>query len=177
MAAVGWMSSRYARARVCVLIVCTHRLICFVPQGDVYTNTQGTYLADLALDAGELTVYASESRQAPLQPARGLGPVIRMKILPPPPPATMMDYPWRLNVTVQTNLTAAPVTTTIQHPLAGVVPRITYLGRMISSGTWSYDGTEFFLVWMDGLISKAVVHPQVRAGVCAWCCMHAMALV
>ena len=141
-----------------------------LPQGDVYTNADGTYIADLALDDGELRVYASESPTTPLQPARGDAgrPLVHMRVVPPPSSPSRPAYPWRLNITMRMNLTSEPVSTTAEHPLAGTIPRVTYLGRMVSSGTWSYDGTEFFVVWMDGLISRVVVHPQVRVCVCVY---------
>jgi hypothetical protein len=44
----------------------------------------------------------------------------------------------------------------------------------VASGTWSVDGTSFFVVWMDGTISKAVVSPEAeRSFVAAWSTLEA----
>ena len=140
-------------------------------QGSVFPNFNGTYLVDLSPDAGELRVYASESVKTPLQPARNTLadggdsalPVVHLKLLPLQDSA-MMTYPWRVNVTIRTNWTFGQVSNIIQyHPLASTTPRIFYPGKMISSGSWSLDGSEFFIMWMDGLISRIVVHPEVSA--------------
>lgn len=65
------------------------------------------------------------------------------------------------------------MSSTFVHPMSGSSAGVavpmgdvgyqSYYGGLLSSGTWSVDGTAFFAVWMDGTISKAVVWPRVCA--------------
>ena len=141
------------------------------------------YLAELQRTDGILKIYATASASTPL--------LVRIQpgthyLLPFPPtdthlfltryqqlsqgpplvhvyPETLSVYPSpRMAVSIRTggNL---PVTTYVPHLLAGngesySDPSYT----LASSGVWSADGTDFFIVWMDGLISKISLPAQVQ---------------
>jgi beta-glucanase (GH16 family) len=58
-----------------------------------------------------------------------------------------------------------PVTTYVPHPLAGEGESYSDPSySLASSGVWSVDGADFFIVWMDGLISKISLLVQVQIG-------------
>jgi hypothetical protein len=122
-------------------------------EGDVSLNRNNTYLADVSVSTGSFKIYKTEDPLSPLQVARNsstLGnawPVIHVM------PSVANKYPVSYRVFVdgvQVSLEDAP-----SKDVASSVDVVT-----ISSGVWSYDGTSFFVAWMDGTISKAVVHPQ-----------------
>ena len=136
------------------------------------------YLAELQRTDGVLKIYATGSASKPLvvgiQPAffpltdTHLFLTRSQQLSQGPPlvhvyPETLSVYPSpRMAVSIRTggNL---PVTTYVPHPLAGrgesySDPSYT----LASSGVWSADGTDFFIVWMDGLISKISLPAQVQ---------------
>lgn len=126
--------------------------------GDVYLNRDNSYLADVATAPGVVKIYRTESPTSPLQVAlnsstlRNAWPVIH--IYPEVPDTYPVNYRLAMDGNLVATINAPAVEIGKQQVAAGTL-------RLISSGTWSFDNSAFFIVWMDGMISKAVVHPPV----------------
>ena len=130
-------------------------------EGDIHLDANNSFIAEV-LPSGTLRIFESSSRFDPLKvlrdPVTGFErpPVIHVS------PETRDAYPSRYRVSINGG------NYTLVNAPADEIPfsSIYYNIRLISSGVWSPEGTSFFVVWMDGMISKAVVHPPVR--VSAW---------
>jgi hypothetical protein len=135
--------------------------------GDVmYINSNNSYIAELNTFSGEIRIYMTESSvNEPFVFAKDIGnsgasfpPVIRVQA--DPLDGNYRKYPLRYKVVVEGKnvswaMSSAPNYAYLDRNVAEDV-------RVISSGAWSFDGSEFFVVWMDGTVSKAIVHSQVQ---------------
>lgn len=132
-------------------------------EGNVWLNPNNTFVAEVVPVIGVLRIFASRSVYEPLQV--GTAPVIAVE-------QYLMDdgtrnYTFRCTVSLGDSVRSF----TFLHPMSGASSGIRRdvadisgqyaYGGLASTGTWSVDGTAFFMVWMDGTISKAVVWPAV----------------
>ncbi len=131
----------------------------FTFNGDILLDAQNKYIAELH-PSGVVNIFRSTSVFEPLKIDRtGLSPVLRVS------PDVPDVYPLRYNVSVNGTWSM------VQAPSGGLYSTTVFSGiRLISSGVWSPEGTNFFIVWMDGMISKASLPVQVSYLYATCCC-------
>lgn len=148
--------------------------------GTVYLNpADNSYLADV-VDAlgGTISIFRTESSYSPLVPvSEGVndeGSSVRKGVKEAAPairiwPDKALPYTYNVQMYVmpypQQNASSPLVVrnSTFVHAAMASAPGSYRHGvdKAILSATWSFDGAAFFVVWMDGTISKIVVKPLV----------------
>jgi hypothetical protein len=112
----------------------------FIFNGEIYLDAQNKYIAELH-PSGIVRIFRSVSEFKPLKIQS-----LVMQVSPDVPDI----YPLLYNVSVN------GAWRMVQAPSGGLYSTAVYSGiRLISSGAWSPEGTDFFIVWMDGMISRA----------------------
>lgn len=126
--------------------------------GLVYNSPDDAMLARVLNT--ELLLLQTESASAPMTASKTRPPSIRVWLSSVDKAA--LKYTFTVAVLDQNQFSFV-------HPMGSVLLRPLDLGdlvpqedKVISTGVWSHDSRTFFLVWMDGTVSRAVVSPEVR---------------
>lgn len=149
-----------------------------VYQGDsILLSPSQRFVADVASEAGIVKIYATASSTDPMTPVSeeewgpGLGPGgVRPAVWMRPSAinASARTYSFRVSAAgfvSRQDQTSPPVfgyrNQTFVHPVSE--GRDVYVGAgipWIASGAWSVDGGAFFVLWMDGTLSRVGVWPM-----------------
>jgi hypothetical protein len=126
----------------------------------VYLSPTNAFVAEISPLDGNIMVHATVSAYKPMVKSAKVLEVARKTGAD----ASCATY----TVEVVLNSTAAGTrSSTFQHPMQLDPSICNFYGPLLgsapraASGAWSVDGLSFFVVWMDGTISKAVIFPEV----------------
>ena len=141
--------------------------------GKAYLNVNNSMVADVQFRSfGVVRIFRTESVYHPLvavsegsttpvivgAATSGAVPLMHMRLALFN--ASTREYVYRVTFAPVPGVRPAAVTSTFVHPLSARVLGLRQLAsddQLIASCTWDYAGRAFFVVWMDGTISRADV--------------------
>jgi len=156
-------------------------------QGDVKLNRENSFVSDLQL-GGTLRIFktlgasfpfsavsegsasaASSQSNSSNAPAAVAAFDMSLKTFDP----YLRVYSFLVKIAVPSGNALTVSQTEFIHPMSSSdnldISGVRGTARLIASGVWSFDGSAFFVVWMDGTISKVVVTPwSERTFVANW---------